>query len=285
MKIEYREFREDDLSKIKEFSEVMPTYYEDWNVFAPILLANPNCLLFGAFQDEKIIGLGNLRKKTNKLAWIELIRVRPDIQQKGVGTELFHFGDKAAKKLNYKIVGFATEGKNIGSCKIGEKLGFKLITEMIPFWVKRSDLKSQEIKELSQPISIDKAITMLQEIPDGPKDYIAIGWEFAPLDKEFFEKEPDMTFYAKNNTVLLKYLDRDIATNEVDWIKAIVYGAEEDAEFLLSEFVERTKVYDKNLSCITTAKLQHIPEKMNFNHSASEDGRHNTIVLWEKKLQ
>ncbi|MHA1305740.1 MAG: GNAT family N-acetyltransferase [Candidatus Heimdallarchaeota archaeon] len=285
MTIDYREFQEADLSKIKEFTEVMPTFYEDWNVFAPVLLANPNCLLFGAFQDEKIIGLGNLRKKTDKLAWIELIRVRPDTQQKGVGTELFRFGDESAKNLNYKIVAYATEGKNLGSSKIGEKLGFKLITEMIPFWVKRSELKTLEIKERNEPISIDKALTLLQEIPGGPKDYIAIGWEFAPLDKAFFENKPDMTFYAKNNTVLLEYLDRDRVTNEVDWIKAIVYGAEEDAEYLLSEFVERTKEYEHHLSCITTEKLQHIPEKMNFNHSSSEDGRHNTIVMWEKKLK
>lgn len=282
MKIEYREFQEADLSKIKEFTEVMPTFFEDWNVFAPILLANPNCLLFGAFKDEKIIGLGNLRKKTDKLAWIELIRVRPDTQQKGVGTELFRFGVEAAKNLNYKIVAYATEGKNIGSCKIGEKLGFKLLTEMIPFWGKRIDLKTLEIKERNQPISIDKALTLLQEIPDGPKDYIAIGWEFAPLEKSFFEKKPDMTFYAKNNTVLLEYLERDRVTNEFDWLKAIVYGAEEDAEYLLSEFLERTKEYKQYQSCITTANLQHIPEKMNFNHSTSEDGRHNTIVLWEK---
>ena len=103
MTIEYREFRKEDLSKVKEFTDVMPTFYEDWNVFAEVLLAEPNCLLYGAFQDEKIVGLGNLRKKTDKLAWIELIRVRPDTQQKGVGTELFRYGDEGAKRLNYKI--------------------------------------------------------------------------------------------------------------------------------------------------------------------------------------
>lgn len=284
MKIEYREFQETDLSKIKEFTEVMPTYYEDWNSYASVVLADTNSVFYGAFQGEKIIGLGNLRKKTENLAWIELIRVRPDNQLKRIGTELFRFGDEIAKKSNYKIVGFATEGGNKASCKIGENLGFKLLTEMIPFWVESNKPKIVKIENLSEPISIDEALKLIQKIPDGPKDYIAIGWDFAPLEKLFFEKEPDMKFYAKNKTILLEFLDRNVVTGEVDWIKAIVYGAEEDVEYLLSDFVERTKKYGKYLGCITTAKLQHIPEKMEFIHSKSDDGRHNTIVMWEKKL-
>jgi len=282
MTIEYREFQKVDLSKIKEFTEVMPTYYEDWNVLAPVLLTNPDCVFYGAFQEEKIIGLGNLRKKTVKLAWIELIRVRPDTQHKGVGTELFRFGDEIAKKLNYEIVGYATEGKNIGSIKIGEKLGFKLIAEMIPFWLKTNDMKIQKMEKQSKVISIDEALAVLQEILDGPKDYIAIGWDFAPLEKTFFEKETEMKFYAKNKTVLLEYKELDEITNEVSWVKAIVYGAEEDVECLLSEFVMRNKEQE-HLSCVTTVKLQHIPEKMAFTHSTSSDGRHNTIVMLEKK--
>ena len=65
MPIEYREFLETDLPKIEEFVEVMPTYFENWNDLAPILLTNDNCVFYGAFEGEKIIGLGNLRKKTN----------------------------------------------------------------------------------------------------------------------------------------------------------------------------------------------------------------------------
>ena len=104
--IEYREFQKADLSKVKEFTEVMPTYFEDWNSYAPVVLANEDCFFYGAFQGEKIIGLGNLRKKTDNLAWIELIRVRPDNQFKGIGTKLFRIGDEKAKELNFKIVGF-----------------------------------------------------------------------------------------------------------------------------------------------------------------------------------
>ncbi len=282
--IEYREFQEADLSKVKEFTEVMPTYFEDWNSYAPVVLADSSCVFYGAFQGEKIIGLGNLRKKTKNVAWIELIRVRPDNQLKGIGTKLFRFGDNIAKNLNFKIVGFATEGGNIGSCNIGKKLGFKLLTEMIPFWVESNKPKILKIKNPSEPISIDEALSLAQKIPDGPKDYIAIGWNFVPLEKSIFEKEPDMKFYAKNKTLLLEYLERDEVTGEVSWIKAIVYGAEEDAEYVISEFVERTKDYGEFLSCITTAQLQHIPEKMEFIHSTSEGGRHNTIVMWEKKL-
>jgi GNAT superfamily N-acetyltransferase len=282
--IEYREFHEADLSKVKEFTEVMPTFFEDWNSYAPVVLANTDCVFYGAFQGEKIIGLGNLRRKTKNVAWIELIRVRPDNQHKGIGTKLFRFGENIAKKLNFKIVGFATEGGNISSCKIGEKLGFKLLTEMIPFWVESKKPKIVKIEIPSEPISTDEAFKMFQEIPNGPKNYIAIGWNFVPLEKSFFEKEPDMRFYAKNETILLEYLERDEITSEVSWIKAIVYGAEEDAEYLISEYIERTKELGEFLSCITTPGLQHIPEKMGFIHSTSEDGRHNTIVMWEKKL-
>ncbi|MCK5184740.1 MAG: GNAT family N-acetyltransferase, partial [Candidatus Heimdallarchaeota archaeon] len=180
MKIEYRKFQEADLTKIKEFTEVMPTYYEDWNSYASVVLDEKDCVFYGAFLGEKIIGLGNLRKKTENVAWIELIRVRPDNQLKGIGSKLFQYGDEAAKKLNYKIVGFATEGGNIASCKIGEKLGFKLLTETIPFWVDCNKPKTVKIEKIGKPISIDVAFDLIQKIPDGPKDYIAIGWNFVP---------------------------------------------------------------------------------------------------------
>ncbi|MHA1367642.1 MAG: GNAT family N-acetyltransferase [Candidatus Heimdallarchaeota archaeon] len=267
MTIEYREFQKDDLSMIKEFSENTTSFYEDWNIYAPIMIDNPKDLLFGAFQKDKILGLGNLRKKSEKLAWIEMVRVRNDIQKLGVGTGLFRFGAEEAKKLNYEIVAFATESKNIGSCKIGEKLGFKLLAEMFPYKVENRD----------------EALTLIKEIPEGPKDYIAIGWEFVPLEKAFFDQEPDIKFYAKNKTILLEHLERDIVTKKVGWIKAIVYGDDKDAKYLISDFITRRRNLCEYLSCFTTKKLQQILKQMEFTPSTSEDGRQNSVVMWEKK--
>jgi len=283
MTIEYREFQKDDLSMIKEFSENTTSFYEDWNIYAPIMIDNPKDLLFGAFQKDKILGLGNLRKKSEKLAWIEMVRVRNDIQKLGVGTGLFRFGAEEAKKLNYEIVAFATESKNIGSCKIGEKLGFKLLAEMFPYKVENSKSKLAKIEDQEEPITIDEALTLIKEIPEGPKDYIAIGWEFVPLEKAFFDQEPDMKFYAKNKTILLEHLERDIVTKKVGWVKAIVYGNDKDAKYLISNFITRRRNTCEYLSCFTTKKLQHVLKKMEFTPSTSEDGRQNSVVMWEKK--
>ncbi len=127
-------------------------------------------------------------------------------------------------------------------------------------------------------------MNIVQKIPERPKDYIAIGWDFAPLEKSFFDQEPDMKFYLKNNTILLEYLERNIITNDVNMTKAIIYGAEEDAEYIISDYIERRKKYAKYLICITTSNLQHILKKMKFIPSMHPNGTQNTILLWEKKL-
>jgi GNAT superfamily N-acetyltransferase len=269
---------------IKAFSIKVTPLFDDWNSYVLFMMDDPKNLLYGAFQNDKILGFANLKKKSEKLAWIEMVRVRKDIQKQGIGTKLFQFGVEEAKKLNYEIVGFATERGNIGSCKIGEKLGFKLLTEVFPYWVESDKAKILEIKESAEPISINEALNIIQKIPEGPKDYIAIGWDFAPLEKSFFDQEPDLKFYVKNNTILLEYLERNIITNEVDLIKAIVYGAEEEAEYLISDYVERRKGCAKFLVCITTSNLQYILKKMKFIPSKHTDGTQNTVLLWEKKL-
>lgn len=108
MSIAFREFQKSDMSMIKEFSKKVTQLFDDWNTNVLFMLDDPKNLLYGAFQNNKILGFANLKKKSEKLAWIEMVRVRKNVQKQGIGTRLFQFGVEEAKKLNYKIIGFAT---------------------------------------------------------------------------------------------------------------------------------------------------------------------------------
>jgi len=53
--------------------------------------------------------------------------VHPDYQGKGIGTQLLKFALNFAKKKGYKIATAEAALENVGSIKLGKKLGFKII--------------------------------------------------------------------------------------------------------------------------------------------------------------
>ena len=58
------------------------------------LIKDSKCILYGAFEGVKLVGVGGLREKFINFAWIEDIRVHGKYQKKGVGTALFTYGEK-----------------------------------------------------------------------------------------------------------------------------------------------------------------------------------------------
>ncbi|MFX0125207.1 MAG: GNAT family N-acetyltransferase [Candidatus Hodarchaeota archaeon] len=107
---------------------------------AEALIKDPKCILYRAFSNNLLVGVGGLREKTRNLAWIEAIRVHGEYQKKGIGTALFSYGEQLAREENYPKVGYQTVTENNGSCRIGEKLGFKRNHEMIALYIKETDI-------------------------------------------------------------------------------------------------------------------------------------------------
>jgi len=87
MNLDFRELVLEDLSAIRKLSKSMDIRNDPKiGKTAGALIKDPKCLLYGAFEGTKLVGVGGLREKYENFAWIEDIRVHGKYQKKGVGT-------------------------------------------------------------------------------------------------------------------------------------------------------------------------------------------------------
>jgi N-acetylglutamate synthase-like GNAT family acetyltransferase len=286
MDIQFRELTLDDLNEIKKLSNSMGIMNDPKiGNTAEALIKDPNCLLYGAFHENTLVGVGGLREKTKQLAWIEDIRVHGKYQMKGIGTALFNYGEQLAKEQKYPKVGFQTVTENKGSCRIGEKLGFTRGHEMTAFVIKRNKAKklfveSPDITETP----IEKAIELVAKIPNGPKDEINIGWSYVPLTIEYFKQDPRMKFFIEDETLLLEFRDTSIATGEIDGAKAMVYGSSNNISKLVKGFLKRNFDLNVWMCVLCPHELTEELIKLGFKHTRVWTGNHNIVVLFTKNL-
>ncbi len=284
MRYLFRKLVRKDIQAIAEIASYMPVHFQNILEYAESLIDDPKCYYFGMFQEKKLLGVGNLRHKTSKFVWIESVRVAPSNQQKGIGTALFKHCVEKAKEENYTIVAYATDVNNYGSCNIGKKLGFYLVEEMNLYWIKPKNLNlDQDYVINQQPITLDKAFELMKIIPDGPKEEVSMGWTYSPLDKTFLAKQTDIEFYALEKTLLLEYKDRNLKTNEIRAIRAVVFGSEIHVKELLNEFIIRNIMHEY-LHCVVSEKFEHIPQELGFEQSITSTGSPNKILYWKLEL-
>jgi N-acetylglutamate synthase-like GNAT family acetyltransferase len=249
------------------------------------LLQDPRTALYGAFEDDLLVGVAGLRDKGWELAWIESVRVHGENQRAGVGTTLFQHGETLARELGYQRVGFQTVTENAGSCRIGEKLGYDRKHEMTALWASAENIPQIEDGEYEQePISTEEALAALRIIPNGPKDEICIGWSYAPLTVNYFDSQPDMAFYIQDDTIMLEYHDRDPNTKEITFVKAILYGAAAGIEDLLSEFIARNGKLGLPLVPLCAGEVAPLVAQRGFQYATVWTGGRNIVVLFTKDL-
>ena len=287
MKLEFRELHLEDLTEIKKLSKSMDIRNDPKiGKTAENLIKDSKCYLYGAFEGSKLVGVGGLREKYENFAWIEDIRVHGKHQKKGIGTALFSYGEKIAKERGFPRVAFQTVTENKGSCRIGEKLGYERRHEMIAFWM--SPRKAPKVDEKflqQQPLQAKDALEKLTSLFDGPREEVCIGWSYSPFEADYYAKDPEKNFYSIGDTVMLDFIDRSIATGEIDGAKAILYGSKENVKELLYGFFGRNKNLRVILLCLCPEHL--VPEvlTLGFKHFTVWTRKHNIVVMFDKKFK
>jgi GNAT superfamily N-acetyltransferase len=285
MNLEFRELHLEDLKEIKKLSKSMDMRNDPKiGEIAESLIIDSKCYLYGAFEGSKLVGVGGLREKYDNFAWIEDIRVYGKYQKKGVGTALFRYGEKLAKEREFPRVAFQTVTENVGSCRIGEKLGYEKKHEMVAFYMKPSKTPKIEEKYKQQPLTAKEALEKLTSLPDGPREEVCIGWSYSPFEPDYYDNDPEKNFYSKGDTVMLDFIDRNIATGEIDTAKAIIYGSKENVKDLLDGFFRRNKDLGVILLALCPERL--VPELLDvgFKHANVWTGNNNIVVMFDKKL-
>ena len=276
-----------DLPAIQELSDSMdarnsPNIGEN----AKALIEDSKCMLYGAFKGDVLVGVGGFRDKGKHLAWIEDIRVHGDYQQRGVGTQLIQYAEELARKQGYQRVGYQTVTENLGACHIGARLGFQRKQEMTVFYASPDDLPNIENNHSGiEMVSTEEALHALERIPNSPKEAISIGWSFAPISAEYFNSEQDIRFYIHKDTIMLEIDERNLSTNKIKIVKAILYGAKAAVDSLLSEFIARN--VNRELPLMFLCPKELVPDILpnGFQRATVWTNGPNTVVLFIKNLQ
>lgn len=286
MELEYRFLSLDDLPAIRDLSDSMDVRNDPKiGDTAEGRIEDPLCDLYGAFtEDGELVGIGALRTLTEDYAWIEAVRIHGKYQKLGVGTKVFSYGEELARERNCRVVAFQTVTENTGSCRIGEKLGFIRSHEMTAFYLPR-DEKSTQIGDNPRlaPVQATEALRLMRKIPNAPTSEICIGWDYRPLVVEIFDNNPDLNFFIHEDTLALEVRERNSKAEEVKWVKAIIYGNEENV-LLLLKGIRWRNVNVSWFSCLVPKALEPTMKRMNFKHATVWTGEKNVVVLFKKHL-
>lgn len=231
MELKFRFLALDDLPAIRKLSDSMDRRNDPKiGETAEGIINDPSCDLYGTFTEGKLVGIGGLRTLAEHYAWIEDVRIHGKYQKLGVGTKIFNYGEELARKRNCKIVAYQTVTENKGSCRIGEKLGFKRSHEMTAFYIqqKKKPIQTEDMPEL-EPIQTKEALSLLRKIPNTPTEEICIGWAYRPPIASIFDN-PDMNFFMLEDTVALEVRERNSETREIQLAKVIIYGNEKNVQ-------------------------------------------------------
>ena len=291
-KLKFRFLTLDDLPAIRNLSDSMDLRNDPKiGETAEGIINDPLCDLYGAFFEGNLVGVGGLRTLAERYAWIEDVRIHGKYQRIGVGTEIFNYGEELARKRDCKIVAYQTVTENTGSCRIGEKLGFKRSHEMTAFYLrqekrafirrKKNPVQTEDTPEL-EPIQPGEALSLMRKIPHVPTAEMCIGWAYRPLITSIFDN-PDMNFFILEDTVALEVRERNSKTGEIQLAKAIIYGNEKNVLSLLNRIRERNKNTEW-IFCLVPEPLVSTIEGTDFKYGRVWNGKKNIVVLFKKHL-
>ncbi|HPE52655.1 MAG TPA: GNAT family N-acetyltransferase [Mesotoga prima] len=173
---------------IWEGDDYIPHVFEKW-------VEDPSCHFMGLWKDGTLVGIDNLRLLSDKVGWMEGMRIDPALQGKGFGKELGKQTLAIAKRIGLERLYFATYFDNTASIRMNEAFGFNRIGVF-------TNLESEigDISDSSFAFNVDS------EIPE-ILDHVSEDWAFLPKeipDKARFLIQPTRIHDGDNWAVLSK---------------------------------------------------------------------------------
>jgi len=87
---------------------------------------NQGCFLVGVL-DGRIVAMGGVKRTDPNRAEIKRMRVHPDFQRRGYGTELLKALESEAMRLGYQVLHLETTTLQTGAQKLYEKQGYRIV--------------------------------------------------------------------------------------------------------------------------------------------------------------
>ncbi len=241
------------------------------NVIAEWINSN-DCFPFGAFIDDQLVGVGNIRRTSTNSAWLEGLRVNPAMQGQGIAHALFDFAVNYTLENDFQIVQFDASSNTKASLHMGEEFGFVqkyqvshlLATIEQLTWDHQSEYTSKQIIGKQAVDFLQKTLKLTE---------FCVGWAYFRVSTKYLSA-PHWVWYVSKHGILLRRLcsekDHDESPDS-DELRLIIYGPSEECYDLLSHAMEDLS-HDEQSSHLKDVSL-YCP--MDFVSMASEMGFHN----------
>lgn len=287
MYLYFRDLRYEDIPQVLDITKDMwdgmdyiPYLINDW-------LKDESSLNYGAFKDKNknyLVGFGRIKFFPNGLAWLEGGRVKPNLQQKGIGRALMNYAIEYAKKAGANVAQYDTSSINLGSLALAKYFGFREKKRMYFLECERNKIKINKTNINNvREISLNEAKETYRELDIGSGNELCIGWTFIPLD---FLSDEDSTWLVKNKAILQKIILSRPSIKEIpsyDEIWMITYGAENTVKDLITYTLLNELKIESNKWFAIFCKSEII-NFIRFLGFSYETNNPESVILFEKKL-
>jgi GNAT superfamily N-acetyltransferase len=153
-------------SRIWEGTDYLPLVFESW-------VNDAGSYFAGVFLDDDLIGCGRLMPFDRRRAWLEGLRIHPDMQGLGLGREMSHHLFRYGRDQGYQELHFSTYFGNTHSIRISEAAGFTAVASFSHLELDLTRLPGDPAGAFPggrNPLAAaeDSAIRVLPGIPEEP---------------------------------------------------------------------------------------------------------------------
>jgi len=157
--------------------------------------------LIMVYDEDYAVGMGRFSFHPDGTMWLETVRVRPDYQNKHIGTGIYERYLQQAKEQGIKIIRLYTESFNEKSMGLTKKMGYKII-QKYDYYSLKSEEKEADNKGFSLEKDLDKIMKIMKDNPW--TDMICINNVFYEVNRENIQwfMDRDM-IYSKDDSLLI----------------------------------------------------------------------------------
>lgn len=158
-------------------TDYLPSVWHAW-------LSGSNSHLMAAEVDGRLVGLQHVDIQPEGDAWLEGVRVAEDVQGRGVGAQLLCEGLEWARRMGCPCARLATSDSNVGSERIAQKAGMKIVASFQPARAQPRDGGIPQGIRTALPSDVPAIAAHVQRHPTAaPRGLYTEGWTAYPLTR------------------------------------------------------------------------------------------------------
>lgn len=157
--------------------------------------------LIMVYEGDYAVGMGRYSIHPDGTMWLETVRVRPDYQEKGIGTGIYEKYLEAAKEKSIKTIRLYTESFNEKSMALTKKMGYTIIQKYDYYSLKSEDNQA-DTNGFELENDIDKVMNIINQNPW--TDMICINNVFYEVNEDNLKWFIDMEMiYTKDDSLMI----------------------------------------------------------------------------------